>query len=365
MKVVVDAMCAEFGGIRTYVEQLLGRWHDLHPADEVHVAVRAGSTLPTPGLVRHELQVRRPDVLGRPWAQASALHALVRRVSPDVVLATAPTTNVRRMRPPLAVVVLDLRTELRPDQFSPGRRLLRRVSYGRTYRLASGFLSISQRSLDDLHRLHPATRHKPAVVTHLAADHVLDWPAPDRLGPAIAFAHHSNKNPELLVEAWALLAEHEAPAGLTFVGVSAELRPQLQELIDRHGLRGTVELAPYLPDEEFRSAVLKASLIAFPSDFEGFGIPIVEGMLLRKPVVIGPDPGCLEVAGGHASVAEDWEPGALAQAIRSGLSMDDAALDAAHTWARSFSWSRTVATTRAALAALAAEPATRPTGGLG
>lgn len=363
MKVVVDAMCAEFGGIRTYVEQLLGRWHELHPADEVHVALRAGSTLPTPGLVRHELEVRRPDVLGRPWAQASALHALVRRVSPDVVLATAPTTDVRRMQPPLAVVVLDLRTELRPDQFSLGRRLLRKVSYGRTYRLASGFLSISQRSLDDLHRLHPATRRKPGVVTHLAADHVLEWPPPDRAGAAIAFAHHSNKNPELLVEAWALLPADEAAAGLTFVGVSAELRPRLQELIDRHGLGGTVELAPYLPDDEFRACILRARMIAFPSDFEGFGIPIVEGMLLRKPVVIGPDPGCLEVAGGHASVAAGWEPAALAEAIRAGFAMDEAALDAAESWARSFSWSRTVETTHAALAALAADHATGRAGG--
>jgi glycosyltransferase involved in cell wall biosynthesis len=363
VKVVVDAMCAEFGGIRTYVEQLLGRWHELHPSDEVHVVVRAGSTLPTPGLVRHELAVRRPDVLGRPWAQASAMHALVRRLSPDVVLATAPTTNPRRMRPPLAVAVLDLRTELRPEQFSWGRRLLRKISYERTYRLASGFLSISQRTLDDLHRHHPTTQHKPAVVTHLAADHVLEWAAPDRDGPAIAFAHHSNKNPELLVEAWALLPAEEASAGLTFVGVSEELRPRLEELIDRHGLRGTVELAPYLPADQFRTRILRARMIAFPSDFEGFGIPIVEGMLLHKPVVIGPDPACLEVAGGHASVASAWEPAALAEAIRAGFAMDQAALDAAHAWARSFSWSRTVETTHAALAALAAGGARRPTGG--
>lgn len=353
MKVVVDAMCAEYGGIRTYVEHLLGSWHAAFPEDEVHVALRAGSTLATPGLHRHELEVPRPDVAGRPWVQATKFHRLTREVRPDVVLATAPTTDVRRPVAPLAVVILDLRAELRPEQFSRGRRLLRKVSYERSYDLAAGFLSISQRSLDDLHRLHPGTASKPGVVTHLAADHVLDWPAPSRSGRAVGFAHHTNKNPDLLVEAWGLLARSGAELpGLTLLGVNKELRPQLEEQIARLGLGDLVELAPFLPDEEFVRRIVDASLIALPSDFEGFGIPIIEGMLLRKPVVIGPDPGSMETAGGHALVAAEFTAPALADALRAALATDEAALDAAEQWGRSMSWERTLRTTRAALAEL-------------
>ena len=356
MRVLIDAMCAEYGGIRTYVEQLLLGWAAEHPEDDVHVVVRGGSTLETPGLTRHELPVRGPDVLGRPWAQTTALHRLEGRLRPDVVLATAPTTNPRRMRAPLAVVILDLRAELRPEQFSLGRRALRKVSYGRTYQLAAGFLSISQRSLDDLHRLHPSTRTKPGFVTHLAADHVLGWPAPSRSGPAIAFAHHTNKNPELLLSAWAQL---EAPPPLTFLGVSSNLRPRLEQEIERHGLASTVELAPYLPDDEFRDRILAASMIAFPSDFEGFGIPIIEGMLLRKPVVIGPDPGALETAGGHAVVAADWTAQALATALREAVALTESDLDAAEDWAGRFRWSLTLERTREALAATIDGPRAR------
>ena len=354
MRVVVDAMCAEYGGIRTYVEHLLGSWHEAYPEDEVHVALRAGSTLPTPGLVRHEYAVPRPDVIGRPMVQTTRMHALTRRVQPDCVLATAPTTDVRRPVAPLAVVILDLRAELRPEQFSLGRRALRKASYGRTYRLAAGFLSISQRSLDDLHRLHPATRQKPGTVTHLAADHVLTWPEPTRTGPVIAFAHHTNKNPELLLEAWALLEERPA---LTFLGVSSDLRPHLEAQVARLGLGDVVELAPYLPDAEFRDRILHARMVAFPSDFEGFGIPIIEGMLLGKPVVICPDPGSLETAGGHAILAEGWTPSALATALREGLRRDETSLEAARAWAAGFSWTSTLHATRDALVGIVAERA--------
>lgn len=350
MKILIDGLCAEFGGIRTYVEQLLGLWAQIFPDDEVHVILRAGSTIDTPGLTRHELSLRGPDVISRPLAQATRMHALQRRLRPDVVLATAPTTNVRRMRAPLAVTILDLRAEILPEEFSRGRRMLRAVSYGRTYRLADGFIAISQRSLDDLHRLHPHTRTQPGAVALLGADHVLQWPAPSRTGPAVAFAHHSNKNPELLIEAWAAATAQGAdlPA-LTMLGVSGELRQSLDAAIRRTGLQGAVTMAPFLPDDEFRQVWAEASMVAFPSSFEGFGLPIVEGMLAGKPVVIGPDPGSLEVAGGHAWVAGDWTAPALAASLVEAAGATQAQIERARRWAETFTWERTLRDTRAAL----------------
>jgi glycosyltransferase involved in cell wall biosynthesis len=354
VRLLVDAMCAEYGGIRTYAEQLLGRWSEQFPDDDVHVALRGDSTLATRGCTRHELAVTGPDVVGRPLAQTLGLSVLVGRLRPDVVLATAPTTTVRRLGAPLAVVVHDLRHELRPEQFSAARRLLRRLSYTRTYALADGFVAVSQRTLDDLHRLHPETLGRPAHVVHEGGDHALGWPAGDRSGPAIGFAHHSNKNPDLLLDAWALLAREPGGAPpLTLLGLSGARREEMAARVAALGRSDRIELAPFLPDGEFQAVLARADLIVFPSDFEGFGLPVVEGMTLGKPVVIGPEPATTEVAGGHASVAADWTPAALADAVRRASAMDDAQLEAARVWAATFTWERTVRQTRAALAELA------------
>lgn len=353
MRIVIDALCAEFGGIRTYVDHLLRSWPDLYPEDEVHVMLRAGSTLETSGLIRHELDIRRPDIVGRPWAQLSEMHRLTAKIKPDVILATAPTTDVRRPSAPLMVVILDLRAEILPDQFSVGRRLLRHVSYGRSYHLASGFIAISQRSLDDLHRLHPQTSARPGTVAHLGSDHVHAWPPPSVDGPAVAFAHHTNKNPDLVIDAWAELRSRGAePSPLTFLGVSGELRESLQQRIADHGLTDLITLARFLPDEEFHRVITGASMIVFPSDFEGFGLPIVEGMALGKPVVIGPDPGCLEVAGGHAEVTTTWSADALADAVQRAGSRTAEQQASAREWAARFTWDETVHRTRASLAEL-------------
>lgn len=357
----MDVLCAEFGGIRTYVEQVTGQWGRVFPEDEVHVFLRSGSTLDTPGLHRHELHVRRPDVVGRPWVQTTTMRSTIRALRPDVVLATAPTTSVLPFGAPLVVTILDLRAELRPHQFSGARRLLRAVSYRRTYRLADGFVSISHRSLDDLHRLHPTCRTKPGVVAHLGADHVRSWPTARREGPAIAFAHHTNKRPELAVGAWARLRRDGVDVpDLLLLGVSPALREELDALIGRLGVQDSVRLAPFLPEDEFRRRISEAPLIVFPSDFEGFGLPVVEGMALGVPVVIGPDAGLLEVAGGHAIVMDGWSVDALADAVVETLDLSQGDLDAARDWAETFAWERTIRQTRAALAGVAAAHTRNP-----
>lgn len=352
MRILADAMCAEFGGIRTYVEHLLRVWPDLYPDDDVHVLLRRGSDVPTdPRVVRHERSIRpRLGPFGRPWAQTLELPRLVRHVRPDVVLATLPSTTVRRVGVPTAVVVYDLRHEMRPEQFSRSNRLFRAISYGRGYALADGFLSISQRSLDDLHHRHPRLVRTPGRVTHLGADHVDEWIADSR-DHAVTFAHHTNKNLDLVLDAWRhLLARDASPPPLRVLGLNAARREELMPRLAAAGLEGWVELAPFLPEDEFQRTFASARVIVFPSDFEGFGLPVAEGMRLGIPVVIGPERATLEVAGGHAVVMTDWSSSALASAVERAMALDTQQLADARRFVARYTWAETAAQTRAMLA---------------
>ena len=329
MKIVIDAMTAEFGGIRTYVDQLVSAWETTFPDDEVHVAVPAGSTIADGARRRHELRVRRPSTLGRPLAQTFALRRLVR----DTSLRTScwrrcPRRRSRRSPRPIAVVVHDLRHQLRPSSSAwlvgpfAGSRTGVRTPW------PMGSSRSPARTQGDLHELQPATRGRPSTVVHHGADHVLEWPAPDRDGPAIAFAHHTNKNPDLIIEAWEVLAQRGTGHRLTILGVGGA-RDALQAEVDRRGLHDAITLARYLPEDEFRRTVSSAAMIVFPSDFEGFGLPVIEGMSLGKPVVIGPDKATLEVAGGHPIVMTGWSPTELADAVEAAGQMGPAEVEAA------------------------------------
>lgn len=351
MRILVEALCAEYGGIRTYVDSLLPAWTTVAPHDEVHVMVQADSTIDLSApLVRHAVTVRGPQVVARPLAQTRHVGRLVREIRPDVVLATLPSTTVRRLDVPLAVVVYDLRHELRPEQFERSRRVLRRVSYSRGYATADGFVGISRRTLDDLHRLHPDTRDRPAVVAHLGADHVDGWPPGRPSGRVVTFAHHSNKNLDLVLDGWQRLGP-DAPS-LLVLGIAGDRRSAVAGAVARRGLEGVVRLAPFLAEADFRRTLADASLVLFPSDFEGFGLPVVEGMRLGIPVVIGPEPATREVAGGHAFEMTTWQPDELARAVREGLAATPDQLAAARDHAAAFTWAQTVTRTRELLTTL-------------
>ena len=322
MRVLIDALPADFGGIRTYAEHLLAAWVQTEPDDDLHVLIPSDSDLPVPvGVVAHRVPLTGPRSLARAAAQSRHLPRLTRELRPDAVLATLPSTTMRRLDAPLVVVVHDLRHDLRPDQFGRGQRLLRRVSYSRGYALADAHLAISQRTLDDLHAVHPRTRSTPSAVVHHGSDHVVGWPTGDRTGPAITFAHQVNKNLDLVRDGWQLLG------------------PDAPELV--------VLGKPYVSDEEFAARLGAASVVVLASDFEGFGLPVIEAMRLGVPVVIGPEKAMLEVADGHAFVMSDWTPDAVASAVREAMRADASTIAAAETHAQTFSWARAVSETRA------------------
>ncbi|HEX7738432.1 MAG TPA: glycosyltransferase [Marmoricola sp.] len=352
MRLVVEAMAADFGGIRTYVEWLLRTWGTAFPDDDLLVVTRADSDLDTAEHRRRAITVPRPAALGRPLTQSLLTPGIVRDFGADAVLATLPSTGFRHPGVPLAVVVHDLRHDIQPEQFSRSRRLLRRVSYRRTYALADGFIAVSQRTLDDLTRLYPDTATRPSIVVHHGADHALEWHGRPGSGPAVTFAHHTNKNPDLVIDAWAIAQSRGVRLPhLMVVGAGAQ-RDRLAARIRDKDLADRVSVAGYLPNAEFNALMGSASMIVFPSDFEGFGMPVLEGMLRRVPVVAGPDPAVLEVSGGHAFVMTEWTAAALADAAGRAVACTPARLDAAHAHAREFTWTRATTQTRAFLAHL-------------
>jgi glycosyltransferase involved in cell wall biosynthesis len=87
-----------------------------------------------------------------------------------------------------------------------------------------------------------------------------------------------------------------------------------------------------------------ARLFAFPSLYEGFGLPVLEAMACGTPVVVGEDPALREVAGEAAVFGAE---GGFADAIRTALADRDRLSAAGLERARSFTWEETARCTLA------------------
>ena len=73
---------------------------------------------------------------------------------------------------------------------------------------------------------------------------------------------------------------------------------------------------PYVPFAQLVSLIRGAKAAVFPSLYEGFGLPVLEAMLLGTPVIASNTASLPEVAGDAALMVDPYDPRAITQAIR-------------------------------------------------
>lgn len=109
-----------------------------------------------------------------------------------------------------------------------------------------------------------------------------------------------------------------------------------------------VRFVGFLPDDDLRPVMQAATVLAYPSLQEGFGLPILEAMAQGTPVVTSRGSSTAEVAGSAAALADPRDPESIAAAIREVLSDRSRWSAAAQERAGAFSWDSTVEATVAA-----------------
>ncbi|MDO5760565.1 MAG: glycosyltransferase family 1 protein [Bacteroidota bacterium] len=106
---------------------------------------------------------------------------------------------------------------------------------------------------------------------------------------------------------------------LVIVGRKTEYTKEISNYIEKNNLQAKIHIINGVLFEELRVIYSMASLFVYPSIYEGFGIPIIEAMANRLPVIACKG-SCLEEAGGDYSLyVENNDVKAMAEAINAFL----------------------------------------------
>jgi glycosyltransferase involved in cell wall biosynthesis len=126
-------------------------------------------------------------------------------------------------------------------------------------------------------------------------------------GPFVLFVGRlaSNKGLLELVEAFVPLARHDPSVTLVIVGEDGGMRAAVEARVRSLGLEGRVRLTGFLSDERLLAAAFReARLFALPSEYEAFGLVLLEALAQGTAVIASR-------VGGIPEVLEDGRAGRL------------------------------------------------------
>jgi glycosyltransferase involved in cell wall biosynthesis len=368
MRIAINALFwspGRTGGSETYLRALLGEWHRTL-ADPVVVFAGPRARAALAGLTRWEIVAVPFDedrALARLRAEQVALPGLVHARAPDVLFSPGNFVPLRA-RVPQVVTVHDLQDRRYPEYFDARRRLVRRVLLAASTRRARRVIAIGPGTAGDLARFVGTPPAKVRVVPHgvdpdlarvsdaAVAEVRARYSLPERFAfyPAKTFPH---KNHATLLDAIATLRGRGVEVPLVLTGGRDLAHEAVLSRIAAPALTGLARHLGFVPPEEIGPLYRAATLLAFPSLFEGFGLPLVEAMACGVPVVAADVPGTRDVAGDAALLVPPTDEAAWADAIArvwTDPALRADRIDRGRARAASFSWERCARETFAVLA---------------
>jgi glycosyltransferase involved in cell wall biosynthesis len=278
------------------------------------------------------------------------------RLGGDAILYPYWPSPPRRQSgaPPAAIFVYDLAFKLRPAEVPWQQRVYLGSILRPALRQAAAVLVISNKTRQDLLECYPlpGLAEKVSVVPLGVSHAVTAGPLPEGLKPGFILAVGTiepRKNyPRLLAAYRALRARSDTPPLVIAGRPGWAYGNTLDEIRAEPGVRYLGHV-----DEPTLSALYEsAGVLAFPSLYEGFGLPHLEAMARGLPAVVGATGALPELAGEAAVLVDPEDVDAIATGLEKVLADEElrtrlraASIDRA----RAFTWERSADLTRKAL----------------
>ena len=326
----VTAAARQGGGIGRYARELIRALSKLDSVNRYQLFFASPFPLPHPlpplpgnFSVRH---LPFHDIwLARLWHRAQ-LPIPVELITGPVDVYHAPDFTLPPTRVPSLLTVHDLSFARDPDSAAPGLRRYLDLVVPRSVKRATHIIAVSQTTKNDLVELYSTPADKITVL-YEGVDSIFK-PTPD---PAIRAKYglgdkpfifsvstiQPRKNFQRLIQA---LAQLPADFNLVIAGSKGWLYDDILDEADKPAVRGRVLFPGFVADADLPALYTEAAVLAYPSLYEGFGLPLLEAMACGTPTLTSTASCLPEVAGGASVLVDPYNVEAIAAGLKEAIS---------------------------------------------
>jgi glycosyltransferase involved in cell wall biosynthesis len=235
--------------------------------------------------------------------------------------------------PPIVTTIHDVQHEYQPQFFSRAELAYRRYLYPRAVRTSARIITVSHHAKTAIVERLGAEPDNVRVIHHGVDTEELR-PGSAAREPFILYPANSwpHKNHQRLFDAFQLVREREPGLRLILTGHGHDNRP----------LPPGAEALGLVPRPRLVELYQQASMLVFPSLYEGFGQPVIEAMACGCPVACSNATALPEVCGDAARLFDPTSVEAIADAILDVISHPTDLVARGLERARSFTWARNV-----------------------
>ena len=301
------------------------------------------------------VHVRAPSRPERLLWEQFLLPGRLRRLGIDVLHSPHHTTPALPLPCPRVVTIHDVTFFLLPQRYPPSRRLYFQAITRAAARLAQAIITPSQTVKRDVVRVLGVPQEWVTAIAEAPAPEFAPLEDADALGrirwryklPSRYILSVGNlepgKNRGRLIAAYGRLRERGLQYHLVIAGQRAWRYESDLALVRRLRLDDVVHFLGYVDGADMPGLYSSANLLAFPSLYEGFGLPVLEAMACGTPVVTSSVSALPEVAGDAALLVDPKDVVALTEAMERALADEALRADLRARGiqrAREFSWEK-------------------------
>ncbi len=270
-------------------------------------------------------QARTP-ILFKFWFNQSITKAL-RKHQIDVFFSPDGYLSLKTQTPQVATIH-DLNFEHYPDDLKPVHRKFYRSQFPLFAAKAAQIITVSEYSKSDIVDLYNQPESKVSVVYNgvhekyspASEEQILHTRAKYTDGVPYFLqvsSLHPRKNIARLIDAFSSFKRSTGSNHkLILAGSKFSWTNDMQAALENSGFENDIVLTGRIPQKDLYELVPGAEAIVYVSYFEGFGMPVVEGMKAGVPVITSNITSLPEVAGSAAVLVDPFSIDEIAMAMK-------------------------------------------------